>query len=785
MRFSRLTADRSPILMEVNEAVDNSRVADVLDAEGGNVYIKSVHIESFGALSDVSYSFSEPITVIEGDNESGKSTLAAFIKFVLYGLSSKTVGGISEKSRWMSFKYGNAIGAMVIMCKGECYRIERSAFSGTKATKDSVQVINERTGNECFKGEVPGEALLGMSAEVFSQTAFVGQLLCHSIDGKTVRDAIENMLFSGSEALSIRGALSKIDDARVRLLHKNGKGGLIYELSLCEEELYSSLDRVREASRSTEEKRKEIERQKSVILENKKKTALLERYLSTVKARAVLDEFDEYDKALAEYTDKKEEKRNAAESAVVNGFSPDEDYITALKSEGATYTHYLRQSDSARSELGLYKERYTALKESAPEGIHDAIGGRERVISRVEAAVQRVRTARISCILSLVIFIVWAIASVATAGMGGILFFSSIAASVVFAISSAVLFTILGKMRSRLQALLARYGVGEVAELPKKLDLLEKQLSERGRLSERIGELSSEIDTLEQKMKRCEQSASDLLAKWGVTLTDFSDVEKTIARARAVVDRILTLEREETMLYSNLCRLKKTLGDKDKEKARAIVASRASLPMGGVDTDEAERMLADIAEENERLEEECKRLEIELASEGAGVEDPSDIILEIERVREKKERFTRIYKAYLLAYEALGSASEEVRAGIAPRLSLEAGEFVERVCKRDKTLTVGADLAISFREGDGDKTHKEAYLSGGTRDLAYIGLRISLAGILGDKTPAPMIFDESFSQIDEKRLTEIMRELKSLSEKGRQFIILTSNKRESEALRML
>ena len=45
--------------------------------------IEKVNIKSFGVLTDMSLEFSETVNVIEGENESGKSTVAAFIKYML------------------------------------------------------------------------------------------------------------------------------------------------------------------------------------------------------------------------------------------------------------------------------------------------------------------------------------------------------------------------------------------------------------------------------------------------------------------------------------------------------------------------------------------------------------------------------------------------------------------------------------------------------------------------------------------------------------------------------
>ena len=51
--------------------------------------IEKIHIDAFGRLENRDFELSEGVNIIEGANESGKSTLAAFIRFVFYGCSPR------------------------------------------------------------------------------------------------------------------------------------------------------------------------------------------------------------------------------------------------------------------------------------------------------------------------------------------------------------------------------------------------------------------------------------------------------------------------------------------------------------------------------------------------------------------------------------------------------------------------------------------------------------------------------------------------------------------------
>ena len=56
--------------------------------------IEKIIIKSFGVITDMTLEFSESVNVIEGQNEIGKSTIAAFIRYMLYGFPD----GDSESS---------------------------------------------------------------------------------------------------------------------------------------------------------------------------------------------------------------------------------------------------------------------------------------------------------------------------------------------------------------------------------------------------------------------------------------------------------------------------------------------------------------------------------------------------------------------------------------------------------------------------------------------------------------------------------------------------------------
>ena len=59
----------------------------------------SCHIENFGCLSDYDIQFQNGITEIEEENGWGKSTLATFIRVMLYGFDNETRRSVTERER--------------------------------------------------------------------------------------------------------------------------------------------------------------------------------------------------------------------------------------------------------------------------------------------------------------------------------------------------------------------------------------------------------------------------------------------------------------------------------------------------------------------------------------------------------------------------------------------------------------------------------------------------------------------------------------------------------------
>lgn len=133
----------------------------------------SCHIENFGVLSDENITFDSTLTARVQRNGEGKTTLAAFIKAMFYGLSSytKTTVEFTDRRRYYPFSQGVFGGTLTFEMDAREYVIERS-FGEKSATKDTLAVYCNGSLTEEL-GDCIGRTLFGLDMESFERTLFV------------------------------------------------------------------------------------------------------------------------------------------------------------------------------------------------------------------------------------------------------------------------------------------------------------------------------------------------------------------------------------------------------------------------------------------------------------------------------------------------------------------------------------------------------------------------------------------------------------------------------------
>ena len=248
----------------------------------------------FGKLTGEKLELQPGFNLIEAPNEGGKSTWAAFLKAMLYGIDTRDrdkKGYLADKNRYQPWSGAPMEGEITLEWQGRDITIRRSPKGNTPfGTFEAVYTGTQEpvpglTGADC------GELLLGVGREVFERSAFLGQSGSLAIQSAPeLERRIAALVSSGEEDVSFSETEQTLKGWLNR--RKHNKTGLIPQL---EEEL-SALEgdrsaavqnqrRLREAqvqSQALESRKEELESEQNAQ-RARRDWAVLEQYSSAVK----------------------------------------------------------------------------------------------------------------------------------------------------------------------------------------------------------------------------------------------------------------------------------------------------------------------------------------------------------------------------------------------------------------------------------------------------------------------------------------------------------------------
>lgn len=283
--------------------------------------IKSVYIESFGGIKDLKIEFDKGLNVIYGDNETGKTTLCAFIRAMLYGMDNSRKNDIRNvpRKRYMPLDGGKMSGSMDI-CD---YRI--SGTFGSTGKNDLIDVIDLSTG-EKISGFI-GEKIFGIGEKTFSNMLYMESYNSIISSDEEIMTRLSNISGSADEDISYERAIDGIDKEIRRVSGRKGLTGLEEELSELKRKYADSLNEYKKYSDNKEQ----IEKIENETAELKRKYNYLQNMLLQIECNEKFKRYEvlqnECDVLKAE-TEQMTENRNNS-----NLHSPEYVYDLCRKSD--------------------------------------------------------------------------------------------------------------------------------------------------------------------------------------------------------------------------------------------------------------------------------------------------------------------------------------------------------------------------------------------------------------------------------------------------------------------
>ncbi len=752
--------------------------------------IEKIDVKSFGLIKDLTLEFSETVNVIEGENEAGKSTIAAFIRYMLFGFEGLDSDDIvSERKKRINWDTGVAQGSMQVRVKGKSYLITRSTVpvctaSQRESYKEESSIIDLDTGATAFGKMSAGEVFFGVDNDLYSNTAFVGQIGDSAINEGSVKESIENILFSASEALNNQRAAAKVREKMQTLLHNEDRGGVIMDLIAKQQELEGAMERSYEDNMQVLVKETELYRIRS---ERQEAEAALHKYYdedNCYRNVMLIQTFDQLHELEEQCTRCSEEYNRFIEENTHSGYVPTEGYLTdiAVARRGVDDAYRVlgdaeRAYSKERSAIGITREIEGAIE------LSDELGGEDRILSDAKSYhggfVKNLLFGILSS-LGVIAAVVYEI--VAKGALTDALFRILVGAAGVAALSGAVTFILLMfKDKKCLNNLASRFGVAGYGNLVGKISVIAEARAKRDGMIHSTENARLALDKARVDYDNAKSELTRVIVRWGGeppvgSAGDYLD--KLEARVTAFLEKKRIKLEEKSTTELMVREIRRTLADKNEIDIRGQVPPLKRKSMAAINHDD---IITGIAANKAKIAEQDRlafAVENELMALKSRSGDPGEYYVRIKGLEERIEELKKKHKAYYVALKTIEGASENLRAGISPRLGEYATGLMSIMTdKKYSDFDVSDGLKVTYTTENGEKKSVD-FLSGGTRDLAYIAVRMALMDMLYSEKP-PMCFDESFAHQDNNRARAMMKALCHLAGEGYQSFVFTCRGREA------
>ena len=294
--------------------------------------ITRMDIKGFGRFRQATFEPGPGLNLVHGPNEAGKSTLLAYIGAMLYGLRGgrrSKDGELPPLRRYEPWQ-GDAYAGVLeyALDDGSTFRIGRNFSKGTVHVQDGhANDITTRFPSERETGPQFAEAQLGVDAETFARTLFVGQMktVLDAPGRRQVMDSLLRMQDAGRDEMTFRQAEDAIQKA---LLERVGS----------ERSTVRPMDRIQNRLAELEADAESIRQQREAVRETAMALAETKMRLNALRVRqaAAVEERDGCRAAIRE--EERHERMEAVrrEQARLKGLSGEEAALTAEASELAS-----------------------------------------------------------------------------------------------------------------------------------------------------------------------------------------------------------------------------------------------------------------------------------------------------------------------------------------------------------------------------------------------------------------------------------------------------------------
>ncbi len=746
------------------------------------------NIMNFGTLSDFHYDFEHGINRIVRGNGFGKSTLAAFIRVMLYGFEGEGKRDLLSRERkfyepWQGGNYG---GDIVFEVRGKTYRVTRTF--GKKADDDTFELRDMNTNLTSYDfSEKLGIELFDMDSDTFRRTVFVGQDTVETSTNDTINGRIGALVDNTDDLDAFENAKTALEVLTNSLTPRRKTGEVsrlndrITALSadiIPAAELEKSMENILLMRNAEEDKLAGIREEKDKLAAKAKELGAYmevatqkDRYEHLLNNRekkaAVIAEMKSRLPAAAESSDfpKPDELRRMARnymkaSADLSSIKLVE--LSEREEENFDLLCKYYEGENPSAETDRYMETWKLIKDHDNE-IDKKRESIKKCLDEIDIEEKEKRKSSMVFVISALVFVIVAI----------ILFLTTtVAWAGVLACTLWFVCMVLSVYISKSHARVADRHI-------KVCNILKRDI---GILEEKKSDLMNEITSFLGKYKK--DTTFDIIPVSLLEITsDYEaylslkckkdkaykasdDAKHVLNMTKDFISKALGAEPEEDP-YAQLNRYA-DLSEKILEEKNALEVADKALEVfrreNNIDaiinasSPENSESLADVTDKLEQY----TRLADESSARLIGLDKRSDELsqnlddietkkAEKDRLKEERDRKLEIYECCMIAKEHIISAKESLSARFVKPI-LDKFLYYHSKITGDKTkeYVVDANIDISVREQG--LNHSVQQLSKGLRDVVGLSLRMAFIDVMFPNEKPVLILDDPFVNLDRTNL---------------------------------
>ncbi len=683
--------------------------------------IRKLHIINFGKLQDFTFCPTEGLNLVCERNGWGKSTLAAFIRAMFYGLDYTTKRSLKENDRkhyapWQGGTFG---GSMEFEAAGKEYRVERSF--GAKDKEDSFALYDLATGMESMDyTERLGEELFHLDCEAFTRTAFFVQQDFATALNDSLTASLTHVEEDAGDMGNYEKAAASLEE-RMKYFRKTGNRGRLGQLEeerrLVRQELASC--REREAAAGDWQAR--------LVEKEGQEQALLEKI-------RMLEERERQQRAYGEKAARK------AQLDLLEGQAREqEERLRRTAAELGAYT----AAPLAEEELDRCYEKICRLgtaREQTEEARQKQYAA-EDALAELEVDSPQVSRSKVPLLLGICLLL----------SAGAVLLWQRIWPGAL-PVAAALLLVFQGMRKGRLE----KRQRAEFAAREESVRREFKQAEKNVRKSEQAEE-SLEQQICASLHIRKGENPEERLAVLRRESRTYAGLRQTYEsqRVEAMKRREAYLSYQRKFSEQELLELQKL---KKPEGELADILSE--LKTCHTRRDNVLREQRDLQHQLQRLREQAERI-TELAEEE-------------ERLSQEIADGEREYGLLEKTLKYLKTAKEQFSTRYLEELRQGLKYYVKQMEPEEEKETL-LDVKLKLKVQEAGALRETAYLSTGWQDLLQIAERLAIVDALCEGEQPVLILDDPFVNLDEEKQERAFALLQKLSEK-RQMIYFACRK---------